>query len=188
LCFLKWCVDFISLVFKYFGESLNIKMDNKNANWVDEIQFKELNDIFIATLVVWLFYNYTIQLRVNLAKNASRALLLMSTSCKMLHNKHKDNQGYIIIGPMRVEVVYLGCLLSNMTKILMRIEMLSFHLENSSIKPFNLTLKGYYVKFKWLVTRRVDNYVKLWGGEAHVIHSWRPRMRFLQFNEPSKVA
>jgi hypothetical protein len=81
---------------------------------MDEMQFKKLNDIFIATLI-GLFFNYTIQLQVNLAKNASWALLLMWTPCKMLHNKPNDNQSYIIIGPMRVEVVYLRCLLSKMT-------------------------------------------------------------------------
>jgi len=115
LCLLKWCVDFISLVFNYFDESQNIKIDNKcQLNGWNAIQ-KTKWCLFIATLV-GLFFNYNIQLHVNLAKNASWALLLMWTSSKMLHNKHNNNQGYIIIGPMGVKVVYVGCLLlSHMT-------------------------------------------------------------------------
>ncbi len=115
MCLLKWCVDFVSLVFNYFDESQNIEMNNKcQLNGWNAIQRTKWR-LFIATLV-GLFFNYTIQLQVTLAKNTSCTLLLMWTSCKMLHNKHNDDQGYIIIGPMRVEVVYVGCLLlSHMT-------------------------------------------------------------------------
>jgi hypothetical protein len=66
--------------------------------------------------------------------------------------------------------------------------MLSFHLENLSIKPFNLTLKGYYVKLNDRWQGELTIMVNYGGGEGHLINSWRPRMRFLQFNEPSKVA
>jgi hypothetical protein len=39
-----------------------------NVNWMDEMQFEGLSDVFITTLV-GLFFNYTIQLQVNLGQS-----------------------------------------------------------------------------------------------------------------------